>query len=110
MNHEDEEIKLSGILRDSTYKDLKLNFKDVDIAKITPRIDSLLLGGNVNGKLNILQKEGSYLPTSSVTIDDLKINRTPFGSFDANIEGNESLTYYTIDAKIKDDKTKSFFS
>lgn len=108
MNHNDEEIKLSGVLRDSTYKDLKLNFKDVDIAKITPRIDSLLLGGNVNGKLNILQQEGSYLPTSSVTIDDLKINRTPFGSFDANIKGNESLTDYTIDAKIKDDKTKSF--
>lgn len=108
MSHQDEEIKLSGIIKDSTYKDIKLDFKDVDLAKITPRIDSLLLAGNVNGKLNVLQQDGNYLPTSKVTIDDLKVNRQLFGSFEANIIGNESLTNYKIDAKIKDDITNSF--
>ncbi len=108
MNHRNEEIKLSGIIRDSTYKDLKLNFKDVDLTKITPDLDSLSLAGNVNGKLNVLQKNGNYLPNSTITIDDLEINRHYLGSFDAIITGNESLTNYKVDAKIKDDDSKSF--
>ncbi|WP_290699486.1 translocation/assembly module TamB domain-containing protein [Lacinutrix sp.] len=108
LSHKGEEIRLAGVIRDSTYKDLKLNFKDVDLAKITPRIDSLKLVGNVNGKLDLLQKNGSYLPNSSITIDDLEINNTYFGSFDANIKGNQSLTNYTVKAKIKDDTKNTF--
>ncbi|WP_241489671.1 translocation/assembly module TamB domain-containing protein [Lacinutrix algicola] len=108
LSHNNEEIKLAGIVKDSTYKDLKLNFKDVDLTKITPRIDSLSLAGNVNGKLYFLQKNGNYLPSSSITIDDLEINDTYFGSFDANIKGNQSLTNYSVKAKIKDDIKNSF--
>jgi hypothetical protein len=108
LSHENEEISLDGFVKDSTYKDLKLNFKDVDLAKITPRIDSLSLAGIVNGKLDLLQKNGSYLPSSSITIDDLEINKTYFGSFDANIKGNQSLTNYSVKAKIKDDSKNSF--
>src|SRR5690606_36192585 len=47
LNHMDERIQMAGMIRDSTYKDLKLEFRDVDIGKITPDIDSLRLSGNV---------------------------------------------------------------
>ncbi|HMC01797.1 MAG TPA: translocation/assembly module TamB domain-containing protein [Flavobacteriaceae bacterium] len=107
MSHNNEEIKLAGVLKDSTYKDIKLNFKDVDLAKITPPIDSLSMEGNVNGKLDILQKDGVYLPNSSVTIDDFKVNNYLLGSFDAKIKGNESLTNYNVDISIKDDTAQS---
>ncbi|NNC50568.1 MAG: translocation/assembly module TamB [Flaviramulus sp.] len=108
INHNNEEIKLSGFLKDSTQKDIKLSFKDVDLSKITPDIDSLSLAGNVNGKLDILQKNGSYLPNSSLIIDDLKVNDYLLGSFDATITGNESLTNYKVNATIKNDDAKSF--
>lgn len=108
INHYDEEIKLSGFIKDSTQKDLKLNFKNVDLSKITPDIDSLSLAGNVNGKLDILQKDGSYLPNSSVIIDDFRVNNFPFGNFDAAITGNEDLTNYKVNAKIKDIASESF--
>ncbi len=108
MSHQNEQIKLEGVIRDSTYKDLKLNFKDVDLAKITPRIDSLTLTGNVNGKLDILQKNGNYLPNSTIIIDDLEVNHNYLGSFDAKITGNSTLTRYTVDAKIKNDDANSF--
>ena len=39
INHNNEEIKLSGFLKDSTQKDIKLKFKDVDLAKIIPEIE-----------------------------------------------------------------------
>lgn len=108
MSHKNEEIRLDGVLRDSTYKDIKLKFKDVDLTKITPRIDSLSLAGNVNGKLDILQNNGSYMPSSTIVIDDFEVNRQYLGSFDAKITGNTSLTKYTVDAKIKNFKTNSF--
>ncbi len=108
MNHEDEDIKLSGVIKDTGYKDIKLDFNNVDITKITPEIDSLKLNGTVNGKLDILQKNGVYLPNSTVVIEDFKVNDFDFGSFDANIVGNESLTNYKVNATIKNDVTQSF--
>ena len=108
VNHNNEEIKLSGFIKDSTQKDIKLNFTDVDLAKITPDIDSLSLAGNVNGKLDLLQKNGSYLPNSTIVIDNFKVNDFLLGSFDATVTGNESLTNYKVDATIKNDITRSF--
>ena len=107
INHKNEEIKLSGFLKDSTQKDLKLDFKNVDLAKIIPEIDSLKLAGNVNGKLDIQQKNGSYLPNANIVIDNFKVNNLAFGSFNAYIKGNPNLTNYTVDVSIKNDTQKS---
>jgi hypothetical protein len=108
INHKGEEIKFSGFIKDSTQKDLKLNFKNVDLAKVIPEIDSLKLEGNINGKLDIMQKNGNYLPNSAVIIDNFKVNNHEFGSFDAKIIGNDNLTKYTVDVTIKDDVKNSF--
>ncbi len=108
IKHNNEEINLSGFIKDSTQKDLKLNFKNVDLAKITPDIDSLSLDGNVNGKLDILQQNGSYLPNSSVVINNFKVNKFPLGNFDATIAGNKDLTNYNVNATIKNDISESF--
>ncbi len=108
INHKNEEIRFSGFIKDSTQKDLRLNFKNVDLAKIIPDIDSLKLAGNVNGKLDVLQQNGNYLPNSTIVINDFKVNNHLFGSFDANIKGNQNLTNYTVDVAIKDDLKKSF--
>ena len=85
-----------------------LCFKDVDLTKITPDIEGLRLEGNINGRLDLLQQNGSYLPNSSVIVDDFTVNGTRYGSFDAKITGNQSLTRYKVNAKIKDDVTESF--
>ncbi|OEK07673.1 N-acetyl-gamma-glutamyl-phosphate reductase [Flavivirga aquatica] len=107
INHNNEEIKLSGFIKESTEKDVKLNFKNVDLSKIVPDIDSLSFEGNVNGKLDILQKNGSYLPSSTIIIDNFKVNDFLLGSFNTRITGNESLTNYKVDVTIKDDISKS---
>jgi len=107
MNHFDERIELSGIIKDDDYKDLKLDFTDVDLKKITPTIDSLFLEGRVNGKLEILQKDGVILPNSTVVISDLKANDYELGELNAQIKGNNSLTNYTVDVSLKNDNLKS---
>ncbi|WP_397362679.1 translocation/assembly module TamB [Olleya sp. R77988] len=108
LNHNNEKIELAGVIRDTTYKDLKLKFKNVDLNKIIPDVNDLALEGNINGDLDILQQNGNYLPNSSIVVDNLKVNDTYLGSFDAKITGNATLSNYIIDAKIKDDISKSF--
>ncbi|MDX1773443.1 translocation/assembly module TamB domain-containing protein [Oceanihabitans sediminis] len=108
LNHNDEEIKLSGIINGEKDKDLKLNFTNVFLQHIIPDIEDLSLEGMVNGRLDVVQQNGSYLPETTITIDDLEVNELNLGSFNANIKGNETLTYYIVNASIKDDEKKSF--
>jgi len=107
MNHFEERIELSGQIIGDNFKDLKLDFTDVDLKKITPRIDSLSLAGRVNGKLDVLQKEGVYLPVSDVVISDLKANNYELGELHALVKGNNSLTSYNVNVTLKNDNLKS---
>ncbi len=107
LTHKDERIDLRGVLRDSTYKDIKANFKNVDLAKVTPDLDSIKLGGRINGNLDLLQKDGAYFPNSTLSIKQLEINDSYFGELDLDVRGNASLSNYEIDAKLVREGIKS---
>jgi hypothetical protein len=107
MSHDDEEIELSGMIRDSTYKRIELDFKDVNLNKITPRVDSLTFAGKVNGKLDVIQEKGVYLPASNIDIRNFKVNNYELGNLKANIVGNKSLTDYRVDVLLQNDNLKS---
>lgn len=107
MSHFDEQIELSGVIEGDSYKNLKLDFTEVDLIKITPRIDSLLLEGRVNGKLELLQTNGVYLPNSTVVISDLKANDYELGNLNAIVKGNQSLTNYLVDLSLENDNLKT---
>jgi hypothetical protein len=107
LNHNDEIIQMAGMVRDSTYKNLKVRFKNVNIGNITPDIDSLRLQGNVNGKLDFLQENGAFYPNSAITIDDVIINEIPFGDLNLKIDGNEDLTKYNINTTLINNDVKS---
>ena len=107
INQGEEEILLSGKIADSVTKDVNLNFKDVQLVKITPRIDSLALEGIVNGKLDIKQENGVYIPKSNVEVNNLYMNNYELGNLKAKIEGNNSLTDYDVDVTLVNDNVKS---
>ncbi len=100
MNHNNEQINLQGKLIDSIHKDITLQFKNVSLDKITPTIDSLSLNGIVNGNLNLLQQNNAYLPTSTITINDFKVNNQFLGDLKTTIKGNENLTQYNVDISL----------
>ncbi len=103
MNNDNrEQIRLRGQFADSTYKDLELQFKIVSLNKITPAIESLKLGGEVNGTLNVLQKDNIYLPSSSLNITDLKVNDIRLGDLDIGIVGNKDLTDFVVNSQLTD--------
>ncbi len=107
-NGKDEQIRLRGELADSTYKDLQLQFKIVSLNKITPAIDSLKLDGSVNGFLNILQKEGKYLPSSSLDITDFSINEARLGDMEVVIFGNNDLTEFGVNTWLTENGEERF--
>lgn len=107
FNQDNEQIELSGIISDNSNKNLRVDFKDVQLAKITPRIDSLDLRGIVNGKLDILQNNGVYLPKSDVEISNLFVNDYDLGNLSAKLEGNNSITNYNVDVSLVNDNLTS---
>jgi hypothetical protein len=101
-NSEHEQIRLRGQLADSTYKDIELQFKIVTLGKITPAIDSLSLHGEVNGTLNVLQRDNVYLPSSNLNIHNFGVNDMVMGDLSIGIVGNRDLTDFVVNTSLVD--------
>ncbi len=101
MNNDNRErIRLNGQLADSTYKDLQLDFKLVSLNKIAPAIDSLNLSGEINGTLNVLQKDNVYLPSCNLEIAQFGVNGIEMGDLSIGIVGNRDLTDFVVNTQI----------
>ncbi|MCX2719894.1 translocation/assembly module TamB domain-containing protein [Lentiprolixibacter aurantiacus] len=107
-NNNREQIRLRGQLADSTYKDLELQFKLVSLNKITPAVDSLEFSGEVNGTLNVLQKDNVYLPICNLDVTDFGINGMPLGFLNVGIVGNRDLSEFDVFSQITDGVMEKF--
>lgn len=110
INQGNEEISMSGFIKDSANKSFNVDFKEVQLVKITPRIDSLALQGVVNGKLDVVQTKGVYLPKSDVEVSNVFVNDYDLGNLTAKIEGDNSLTNYKVDVSLINDNVKSLLA
>jgi len=108
LRHENELIQMAGFKNDSTLMDVKLQFKDVDIGKIVPEVDSLNLKGNLNGDLRFIKKKGAFYPSSDIVIENINLNNVAFGNLKLNILGNEDLSEYTIRSSLINENVDSF--
>lgn len=110
MTHEEQRIELFGKLKGQNYKDLELNFANVELGKIVPSIDSLKLSGNLNGKINFKQNKQVYQPTAEVRIDSLKMNAVDLGNLNLDIKGNDDFTKFSIFSNLENQKVESFLA
>ena len=109
MNNDNrEQIRLKGQLADSTYKDLELQFKIVSLNKITPAIDSLNLKGEINGTLNVLQKDNIYLPVCNLDISKFSVNDIDLGNLTIGVVGNRDLSEFSVNSQIKENGLEKF--
>ncbi|MDG2194374.1 MAG: translocation/assembly module TamB, partial [Polaribacter sp.] len=86
LQSNEQEIAFKGVVRDSTYKDLKIGFTKVKLSSFLPPIDSLSLNGKLNGNLNFIQKEGLYSPEGDLSISNFKINSFEQGDLDLKVK------------------------
>jgi hypothetical protein len=108
LSHGDQKIDLNGAVKGTDYKDIALNFTDVDINKITPLNEKFIVNGNMNGNINYKQNKDVYQPTATIEIDHLNLNKIDLGTLNFNIEGDESFKKFTVNSSIENGFTKSF--
>ncbi|WP_166461109.1 translocation/assembly module TamB domain-containing protein [Flavicella sediminum] len=102
-----QKIHFSGVIKDSTYKDLKVHFDKVSLNDVTPKIDSLSLKGIVNGKLNFKQEAGIYKPFGVLNIDDFKINNAEQGDLSMHLNAEDSYKKYNVNIELISDSYKN---
>ena len=107
LSHNEELIQFAGSTSENSYKNLKIHFHDVNIGNLVPKVDSLRLYGKMDGDLSVIQKDGVYFPSSDLGIEDININDVDFGNLKLDIQGNNTLTYYDINATLINENVKS---
>lgn len=109
ISHRNQNMIFNGKMRDSTYKNFNLSFKDVDLDKITPSLDSISIEGRLNGFAKYEQNNDFHKPLSDIKINNLSINKYPVGDLYVLVEGNESLNEFDVDSYIIQKGEERFF-
>lgn len=108
VSHENQSIKLNGLVNNKINKDLQLTFQNVNLEKVTPDIKQFKFGGNLNGEVFLKQNNAVYQPTATIEINNLVINDNSLGNLNLNIEGNNNFSKFKIASKIENENFKSF--
>lgn len=109
FSYEDQQVNFAGVMRDSTYKNLDLSFQKVDLSKITPDIENILLAGNIDGEVHFSQENELFNPRVNLKIDSLSVNKYLLGNMNFDVSGNQNLDNFNVDASIVDND-KEYFS
>lgn len=108
LSHENQKIDLNGIIKGKDYKDIVLNFEDVDINKITPYTSKFVFNGNLNGNINYKQNKDVFQPTANIVVDHLNLNKVDLGTLNFDISGDQSFKKFTINSSIINGFAESF--
>ncbi len=109
VGYENQFISIEGMVRDSTHKDLSISIREVELADVSPYVDSLSLDGLIDGNIEFVQEEGYYTPTGDLLISNLKINDSEQGDLQAQIESVDgSLDKYFLGLNLKREAFKGF--
>lgn len=107
LKSREQEILLKGVVRDSTFKDLKINFKKVKLSSFLPPIDSLSMNGVLSGDLDFIQKDGQYSPVGDLSVQGFQINSFDQGDLSLKVVGENSYEKYAVALSLLNLKRKS---
>jgi len=89
-----QEFALYGNIQGKKNKNLHLNFKNVALDKITPKIDSIALAGILNGKIDYHEVQGKIIPKLNISLNNFEVNKIKQGNLLLKATGDESLKKY----------------
>ena len=95
-NDEGDRIQINAPYVAATEKQIDLNFKGVQLFKVTPDIRNLELDGVLDGFMTINQINGQYIPSTSLEIEDLSVNQKVVGDAQMVIAGNRDLSSFEV--------------
>lgn len=109
LSHNKQTVLLNGRMNGANYKDLNLEFENVELDKITPDLRNLTFGGLVNGNISFVQENNIFKPKSRLNIQNLEINDVLLGLFNFEVEGDESLQNFNVKSNIVNDFVENFY-
>lgn len=109
LSHNEQMVLLSGGMRGNNYKNLNLDFKNVELDKITPDLSNLTFGGLINGNVSFVQENNIFKPKSKLLINDLTINNVLLGLFNFEVEGDQSLRNFNVKSNIVQNFQEHFY-
>ena len=110
ISSKEQSIDFSGVINDTISKDLNFNFKNVNLADITPEIDSLNLEGLINGEIQFAEFNEIVRPAVSLSVSNFNINNSYQGNLDINIEGKNSIKQYLLDISLERENEVNFLA
>lgn len=104
----DQRIEFFGQVRDTISKDLTFKFDNVNLANITPKIDSISVKGIMNGSLNYKQLNKVIKPTANFTVVDFNLNNSELGNLNVAVEGKNSIRDFGVNITLEHNNTVNF--
>lgn len=104
----DQRIEFFGEVRDTISKDLTFKFDNVNLATVTPKMDSIRVKGIMNGSLNYKQLNEVIKPTANFTIVDFNMNDSYLGNLIVAVEGKNSIRNYGVNITLENKNTVNF--
>ncbi len=108
LSHENQKVQLNGTLLGSKNKDLRLDFTEVQLDEILPKLSRFKIDGALNGVAQLKQIDAVYQPTSSLKIENLVVNDVALGNMNLNIQGDQSFQKFYINSSIENENMESF--
>ena len=107
---DNQELSFNGNIKGKKEKNLHLNFKNVALEKITPKMDSFTFTGIVNGDIDYLQNQKETLPKIDLTINDLEVNHFKQGNLLIKAEGDESFKKYNFTSTLINNNSENLYA
>ena len=105
---EEQKVLFFGKIEDANNKELHFNFTNVALEKVTSKIDSIALGGIINGKIDYIQKEGGDFPKANITINNLEVNKLRQGTLLIKADANNNLKKYNFTTSLIKENSETF--
>lgn len=108
MTHEEQVINLLGEIRGKNFKDLELFFKDVNIGKLLPDSQGLVVDGVLNGNVNFKQNNEEFRPQSTLEVSGLIVNNIALGNLDIEVKGDDTFRKFLVNSTLTNKDIESF--
>lgn len=110
FSNKDESFSLEGLIKGTNFKDIQLNFNNVDLDKVTPALNNLTFAGRINGLIDFKQNNDVYTPISDLRIDKLNINGFDIGDLKLQLSSDQFLRKFNVNSTITRDGIENFYT
>ena len=108
MINGDQEVHLAGLITTDQEKNIDLRFINVNLADVTPSVDSVALDGKLNGSVNLRTINKKTLPIADLSINYFSINDDYYGDLNFKAVSDQNIRNYTFDLQLENSDLKTF--